>query len=373
MMSSHPAAGHGHGNGHGNIEVDPIWDNDDDSTYESAGSGTSIGSITHSIHEYVFENGRRYHTYFGVDKYIIPTDEQERDRLDLNHEVLLQQLRGELHGAPAPKEPKRILDVGTGSGIWAIDMAEKYPDCEVLGIDLSPIQPNWVPPNCRFEIDDAEEEWIHVDNSFDFIHMRNLNQGISHWDHVLSEAYRCAKPGTYLELSESGQKFYSDDGSISGSSAMLSFTQKLGEAMLRIGRPPMSDGMQEAMLMRAGFVDIHSFTLKMVMGPWPKDARMKKIGIMNWAQSESAFQAYSMAALTRILGMSYEEADRICREALDETKNKSKHVYLKHYVAYGRKPAGDERNTRKRKAREESPDSGDSGDSGKGSTLRGVR
>lgn len=53
---------------------------------------------------------------------------------------------------------------------------------------------------------------------------------------------------------------------------MLSFTQKLGEAMLRIGRPPMSDGMQEAMLMRAGFVDIHSFTLKMVMGPWPKDA-----------------------------------------------------------------------------------------------------
>lgn len=36
-----------------------------------------------------------------------------------------------------------------------------------------------------------------------------------------------------------------------------------------------------------------------------------------------------MAALTRILGMSYEEADRICREALDETKNKSKHVYLK--------------------------------------------
>lgn len=42
-------------------------------------------------------------------------------------------VRGELHRAPITRNslPTRILDLGTGTGIWAIDMADKYPDAEV--------------------------------------------------------------------------------------------------------------------------------------------------------------------------------------------------------------------------------------------------
>ncbi|KAI8247308.1 Secondary metabolism regulator LAE1 [Colletotrichum sp. SAR 10_77] len=35
---------------------------------------------------------------------------------------------------------KRVLDVGTGTGLWAIDFADEHPDAEVLGTDLSPVQ-----------------------------------------------------------------------------------------------------------------------------------------------------------------------------------------------------------------------------------------
>ena len=49
---------------------------------------------------------------------------------------------GHLHLAPL-HNPPRVLDVGTGTGIWAIEMGEQYPDSEVYGVDLSPVQPSW--------------------------------------------------------------------------------------------------------------------------------------------------------------------------------------------------------------------------------------
>lgn len=70
-------------------------------------------------------------------------------------------LDGKLYTAPIPKDQKihRVLDVGTGTGIWAIDYADEHPEVHVYGVDLSPIQPASVPPNVTFEVDDLEEPW----------------------------------------------------------------------------------------------------------------------------------------------------------------------------------------------------------------------
>jgi methylase of polypeptide subunit release factors len=53
----------------------------------------------------------------------------------MHHDILLQLLDGELYEAPI-KNPQRIMDVGTGTGIWAIDVADKFPEAEVIGVDL---------------------------------------------------------------------------------------------------------------------------------------------------------------------------------------------------------------------------------------------
>lgn len=71
----------------------------------------------------------------------MPNDAEEQDRLDLHHHIYRLALNGALHRAPLGPNFRRVLDFGTGTGIWAIDMADEYPEAEVLGVDLSPIQP----------------------------------------------------------------------------------------------------------------------------------------------------------------------------------------------------------------------------------------
>jgi SAM-dependent methyltransferase len=58
----------------------------------------------------------------------------------LQHHILLMTYGNRLYWAPL-KDPKRVIDIGTGTGIWAIDFADAHPETEVIGVDLSPGQP----------------------------------------------------------------------------------------------------------------------------------------------------------------------------------------------------------------------------------------
>jgi len=60
----------------------------------------------------------------------------------------------------------------------ASDVAEKHPEADVKGIDVAPIQPNWVPPNARFELDDFNQDWSD-ENKYDLIHQRELLGSVS--------------------------------------------------------------------------------------------------------------------------------------------------------------------------------------------------
>lgn len=78
--------------------------------------------------------------------------------------------------------------MGTGTGIWAVDFADEHPECEVVGIDLSPGQPSLVPPNLKFIIDDAEDAWLYPEK-FDFIHARLMSGCFSDWPEFIRQAY----------------------------------------------------------------------------------------------------------------------------------------------------------------------------------------
>ncbi|EAA60186.1 hypothetical protein AN5091.2 [Aspergillus nidulans FGSC A4] len=98
--------------------------------------------------------------------------------------------------------PQAILDVGTGTGIWAIDVADAFPAARVTGLDLSPIQPTFVPPTCSFEIDDVTMPWTYDTEQFDLIYVREMFGSIPDWDAFLRQCWASLRPGGYIEVVE---------------------------------------------------------------------------------------------------------------------------------------------------------------------------
>lgn len=69
-------------------------------------------------------------------------------------------------------------------------VADKYPNGLFYGVDLSPIQPNWVPDNVFFVLDDFEDEWVHPEDMFDFIHIRYTIHSIHDRRTLLQRIYK---------------------------------------------------------------------------------------------------------------------------------------------------------------------------------------
>jgi len=95
--------------------------------------------------------------------------------MDLQHDAIMTTL-GRHFFSPI-EEPAKILDLGWGTSIWATQVADEHPDARVFGVDLSPMQPSWAPPNVKFEIPDVEDTWTWPKNHFALILSRLMISG----------------------------------------------------------------------------------------------------------------------------------------------------------------------------------------------------
>ncbi|KAK5651338.1 hypothetical protein OQA88_12571 [Cercophora sp. LCS_1] len=315
-------------------------------THEGYHSGPDSESATTSLAESVYNyrtlHGRTYHSDRGEDQqYWGANDNRQSESLDINHHCSTLALGGKLFLAPLEKgKVKHALDVGTGTGIWAIDFAAEFPDTQVIGTDLSPIQPTWIPPNLKFEIDDFNLPWTFPPNQFDFIHFRWLIGTTSDWDTFFARAFETTKPGGWVESYEMSAIIESDDGSITDQHALGQWGKIFIEGGQKIGRSfrVVQDELQKKAMQAAGFVDIQEKNIKMPIGTWPADKDLKEMGMFAQATLESDPEGYILF-MTSTLGWSREEVLAYISVLRKETRMRELHPYYRQKVVWGRKPA----------------------------------
>ncbi|KAL3490777.1 S-adenosyl-L-methionine-dependent methyltransferase [Aspergillus germanicus] len=261
---------------------------------------SDLTSLRSSIVDYRYENGRRYHA-FRAGAYWGPNDEKAQDHLDIG------------------------------------EFADLHPSSTVIGTDLSPIQPSWVPPNVQFEVDDCCDEWIYGKDTFDFIHIRGLYGSVADWDALYKQAYDHMKPGGYIEQVEQSVVPKSDDGSTDGT-----VFEQWGKVSLQAGDAfgkslRIVDESRDRMI-NAGFVDVVERRFKVPIGGWPGDPGLKQLGLYNRLQWVEGIEGWCMYLLTTVLGWTREEVEVYLAKMRKGLQDSSIHAYQECTVVYGRKP-----------------------------------
>ena len=94
-----------------------------------------------------------------------------------------------------------------------MELAYLFPSAGVVGNDLSPIQPQWAPPNVTCYVDDVEADWAEP-AQYVFIHCRYIAGSIKDWLRLISQIFANLNPRGWVQFQESANTLFFEDKSL---------------------------------------------------------------------------------------------------------------------------------------------------------------
>ncbi|HZC05181.1 MAG TPA: class I SAM-dependent methyltransferase [Ktedonobacterales bacterium] len=266
-------------------------------------------------------------TFVAGVPYILPKDLDETNRLEFQHYMLRSFMRGN-YLAPV-SAPRDILDVGCGTGRWAMEMAAEFSSANVIGVDVAPpvvserLPATPTTDNYTFVQGNVLERLPFADNSFDFVHQRYLILAIpaQRWPQVIAELMRVTRPHGWVELIETAPP--------SGAPALDQLADWGKQMMARRGIDFTMAPQLGPLLQAAGAREVAARPLTIPVGK-PGG----RLGAMMVADYMSALGAVRgpLAALGVASVAAFDDAMTRARQELDQ-RSFPQNIY----VAYGRK------------------------------------
>jgi SAM-dependent methyltransferase len=275
-----------------------------------------------------FFGGRRH---LADAPYVLPKDMGEIKRLDFQHFLLRNGLQGN-YAAPI-SNPQSILDVGCGTGRWAMEMATIFPQANVIGVDLVPTEEVTYgyglerrPDNYVFVQGNILEGLPFADANFDLVHQRLLIAALpaARWPGVVSELVRVTRPGGWVELAECGVP-------VDGGPGFMTLWNSWIELCKRRGIDFTCGHTIGDKLKAAGLVDVQMRQVNFPMGRYGG-----RVGVA----SATDCLAVGKALRAGVIGTGIyaeQDYDRIYDQAEREFAQPRGRGYLPFYVACGRR------------------------------------
>jgi SAM-dependent methyltransferase len=291
-------------------------------------------------------DGRTYNGY-RQGQYHLPNDAEEQDRLDLQHHLWGLLLDGKLGLAPVQHHKAiDVLDIGTGTGIWVIQFAERYPTAKVIGVDISLIQPDSVPSNCTFFREDSEEDpWV-FDRQFDYIHIRAMCMCLQDPKGMVRRIYDHLHPGGWFEYQDMmlevlGADQDSNEAQDRNPTSLRKCLQAIPQGLMTlVGRDALIIRKYKAWMLELGFVDVVDRPMLAPLNAWPLDPKEKELG--KWMAEDMIDGTKTARKLIIASGVPESETDRYLERVHRDIRDTSQHNYIEWHAIYGRKPFADE-------------------------------
>lgn len=194
--------------------------------------------------------------------YLLPKDLNEINRLEFQHFALRAALKGN-YLTPL-RDPRQILDIGSGTGVWGREICREFPQAGVHNVDLEESATE-SPANYYFTTHNILEGLPFPDNTFDFVHQRLLLWAIpaQAWSPLIKEMLRVSTPGGCIEIVEGNGITFTNTGP-----ALSEILEGVKLLAKRRGIDPTIPARLEVYLRQQGCVNVEKQELILPIGKW---------------------------------------------------------------------------------------------------------